>query len=522
VALTKVGVGAGGTVSGGSAEPDGTMIDGGAPLGARTATLSPGRDGNADCTVATGFGVRGRQSTTDDVGVVEVAFGGAAPIPPAPAGSVAGAGAGAGVPTVQPAVTAKGSPRATTLKKMDRGESRTFQSPDGAPEKLRRTGIRPELTARGLLDQPRPRRVLSIGSHRMRPLATGREMNSGRPRALAAMLTLALGAGTVAGAGLLGSPAWAEGTLTGTYTLDSTSIWTGQRVTLTQNALEDSTPDTVAERTVDWGDGSPVETLGAEVVNATHQYPVNGSYPVKVTLTDADADAGPGTVTMTNADATVQVATAGGAVKFSVASNWTWEGGGATAKLLLSAVPATATRVWVDWGDGKTSLLARTHTSTTHYYPVGTHTAQVTLENAQGKTTGKRTGSYTVKVDRTKPSSTLKVPSKPSKASYWKTVQGTAKDGQIGMDAVGVQLWKWTKTKDYYYNFSTKKWVKYNPKKPKIPKAALSWRGVDAKGVWKVGVAGLKKGYYFEVDYVAVDRAGNDTGWKYRVQKLTS
>jgi hypothetical protein len=75
-------------------------------------------------------------------------------------------------------------------------------------------------------------------------------MNSGRPRGLAAILTLALGAGTVTGAGLFGSPAWAEGTLTGTYTLDSTSIWTGQQVTLTQATLEDSTPETVAERTV--------------------------------------------------------------------------------------------------------------------------------------------------------------------------------------------------------------------------------------------------------------------------------
>jgi hypothetical protein len=45
---------------------------------------------------------------------------------------------------------------------------------------------------------------------------------------------------------------------------------------------------------------------------------------------------------------------------------------------------------------------------------------------------------------------------------------------------------------------------------------------VDSKGVWKVSVPGLSKGCSFEVDYVAVDRAGNDNGWKYRVQKLTS
>ena len=345
-------------------------------------------------------------------------------------------------------------------------------------------------------------------------------MNSGRPRGLAAMLTLALGAGTVAGAGLLGSPAWADGILTGTYTLDSTSIWTGQQVTLTQDAIEDSTPESVAERTVDWGDNTPVETLAPDAVKATHKYAVNGSYPVTVKLTDADA--GDGTVTMTNGTTPVQVATAGGAFRFNVASNWTWTGGGATAKLLLSGMPAAATRVWVDWGDGKTSLLARTHTSTTHYYPVGTYAAKVTLENAQGKTIAKAAGSYTAKIDYTSPTSTLKVPSKPTKAASWKTIQGTAKDGQIGMDSVGVQLWKWTSTKDYYFNFSTRKWVRYTPGKTKIPKAALSWRGVDSKGVWKLTVPGLSKGYYLEVDHVAVDRAGNDNGWKYKVQKLTS
>ncbi|MEU8229747.1 hypothetical protein AB0C12_09075 [Actinoplanes sp. NPDC048967] len=344
-------------------------------------------------------------------------------------------------------------------------------------------------------------------------------MNTGRPRGLAAMLTLALGAGTVAGAGLLGSPAWAAGGLTGTYTLDSTSIWTGQQVTLTEGELVDETPESVAERTVDWGDGSPVQTLAAEARKATHKYAAVGSYPVKVQLKDTD---GEGTATITNTTTTVQVATAIGSYKFNVASNWSWEGGGATAKLLLSGIPATATRVWVDWGDGKTSLLGPTTGSTTHYYPVGTHAARITLENAQGKTTPVTTRAYTVKVDYTAPSSTLTVPRKPARASYWKTIQGTAKDGQIGMDSVGVQLWKWTATKDYYFNFSTRKWVRYTPGKTKIPNAAVSWRGVDSKGVWKVPVPGLSKGYSFEVDYVAVDRAGNDNGWKYRVQKLTS
>ena len=344
-------------------------------------------------------------------------------------------------------------------------------------------------------------------------------MNSGRPRGLAALLTLALGAGTVAGAGVLGAPAWADATLTGTYSLDSTSIWTGQQVTLTETALEDGTPDSAVQRSVSWGDGAE-ELIAADATKATHKYATNGSYPISVKLTDADTPETPGTIT--NATSTVLVGTAGGTYKFSPTWNWTWANGGHTAKLTLSGVPANATRVWVAWGDGETSLVNRSNTSVTHYYRFGVFNAQVTLENAQGKTTPKSGGWYTLKADEYSPTATLKVPSKPAKASSWKTIQGTAKDTQIGMDAVGVQLWKWTATKDYYYNFVTKKWVKYTPGSTRIPAAAVKWLGVNSAGVWKVGVSGLAKGYYFEVDYTAYDKAGNDSGLKYRVQKLTS
>jgi hypothetical protein len=89
-----------------------------------------------------------------------------------------------------------------------------------------------------------------------------------------------------------------------------------------------------------------VQTLAAEAGKATHKYAGAGSYPVKVQLKDTD---GEGTATITNATTTVQVVTAIGSYKFNVASNWTWKGGGATAKLLLSGIPAGATRVWVDW-----------------------------------------------------------------------------------------------------------------------------------------------------------------------------
>ena len=137
MALTEVGVGTGGCSEPlGSGEPDGTMIDGARSLGA---VLADG-PGNDDSTV-TGSGRRGVPSTTDAVAAV-VAFGGAAPIPPAPPGALTTTGGpGNGVPSAQPTLTANGRPTTTTPKKMDLGENRTPLLPQPVSEKLRASGI---------------------------------------------------------------------------------------------------------------------------------------------------------------------------------------------------------------------------------------------------------------------------------------------------------------------------------------------------------------------------------------------
>ncbi|MGA5303448.1 PKD domain-containing protein [Nucisporomicrobium flavum] len=343
-------------------------------------------------------------------------------------------------------------------------------------------------------------------------------MNTGGPRGLAAMLTLALGAGTVAGAGVLGTPAWAaEGSITASYAVDKASIWTGQQVTLTRTAFEDSTPDTAPTFALNWGDGTTPEPPAASLTSASHTFTKAGSWTVVVSITDDGVQ--------TDVSNTVTVAAGGGSFKFDPTWNWTWYNGGHEATLKLSGIPSSTSKVWVNWGDGETSLVNKANTSVKHYYSwgsTGKHTAKVTLETASGSKVAASAGTYTLVEDTYNPSATLKVPSSPSKASSWKTVQGTAKDSQIGIEDVGIQLWKWTSTKDYYYNFQTAKWVKYTPGVTNIPNAAVKWVGVNSSGVWKTSVAGLSKGYYLEVDYVAYDKAGNNSGWKYKVQKLTS
>ncbi len=82
---------------------------------------------------------------------------------------------------------------------------------------------------------------------------------------------------------------------TGTYALNTGTIWAGQTVTLTQQALaDDVSPAAGIKRVVTWGDGSAPETLGAGTT-ATHKYSAAGTYTVSVALTDEAGNSAPAT-----------------------------------------------------------------------------------------------------------------------------------------------------------------------------------------------------------------------------------
>jgi hypothetical protein len=121
--LTSVGVGTGGSVSGGHADrvTTGAVVGAVVAAGATLAGTVPAGDaevldpGRGGC----------EEYSTAVTGCEVAACAGAAPIPPAPPGALATGGAMSGEPSVQPTVTANGRPRATMPKKMDLGESRT-------------------------------------------------------------------------------------------------------------------------------------------------------------------------------------------------------------------------------------------------------------------------------------------------------------------------------------------------------------------------------------------------------------
>jgi hypothetical protein len=176
MSVISVGVGTGGNVSGGNGET--TADDVGA------AGVAKGADGIAALDVAGADGVTAPDGDSDGpadgvayrtglTGVAVAARAGAAPMLPAPPGWPVATGRFAGVASVQPIVTASGSPKATSPKKMDLGDNCTLRTPVRRPERLRLRGRYAAAPGpaevgrnegRNGVDQCRTRRVLSDGS----------------------------------------------------------------------------------------------------------------------------------------------------------------------------------------------------------------------------------------------------------------------------------------------------------------------------------------------------------------------
>jgi hypothetical protein len=127
----SVGVGTGGSVSGGSGSWD-ASVGGAVGRAVEVVVASPDTAGPTGVDTAAedrtdgitdGTGAAGDEATEAEAGLAWRA--GASPIPPAPPGESTAAERVAGVASCQPMVTATGSPRATSPKKMDLGDNRT-------------------------------------------------------------------------------------------------------------------------------------------------------------------------------------------------------------------------------------------------------------------------------------------------------------------------------------------------------------------------------------------------------------
>ncbi|MCY1142730.1 hypothetical protein OWR29_32450 [Actinoplanes sp. Pm04-4] len=342
-------------------------------------------------------------------------------------------------------------------------------------------------------------------------------------RALPGLCAAVLAAGVIGA----GTPALAAGAApTGTFTLNTTSLWSGQTVTLTQTALDDDDiPPAEISRKIRWGDGVETTAVAGET-SWKHQYNGSGSYDVVVELNDGTV---PGTGTGTVPSPTVKVVDGPGTLGWQKNTVYTTSDGlGGTylteAVFTPSNLPLSADEAWTDWGDGELSLLKQDATSTTvpHYFGSGRFIPRVQLSNEYGQATPQDAQVLNVNIDDTPPSSGFTFPPSAGKGSSWKAFKGTGRDSQSGADIAQVIAFKYNASSDYYYNFTSKKWVKITNPAADLPDAAAAITPVTSSGTWSVPASGLSKGYHLEVYYWVFDKVGNVSPMKIATAFISS
>jgi 5'-nucleotidase len=327
-----------------------------------------------------------------------------------------------------------------------------------------------------------------------------------RPRGLSALLTVALSAGVLAGAGTLASPASAEGAApTGAYALNTAAIWEAQSVLLTQTALADDVDaaDKIT-RMIKWGDGTE-EELKTGTNKLRHPYAKAGTYTVSVELTDSEDNTAKAEITGT---ADVKVTVTPGTYKVKIGSPWVGPYGSTVSTISLAGVPANVSRVKIYWGEGDAySTVKRTATTANWYYSKA-RTAKVTvaLETADGESAQKAVGTIVGRADGSPPKTAVTTPKNAYKASTWKSVSGTSVDKGAGADGVRIFLIQQRGSQLYYYAFKSAKWIKIKPD-TNIPADGYVNLKV-AKNAWKVNVKGVTKGW-LDVYYLGWDKVGN-------------
>ncbi|WP_255657901.1 ExeM/NucH family extracellular endonuclease [Actinoplanes sp. L3-i22] len=294
---------------------------------------------------------------------------------------------------------------------------------------------------------------------------------------------------------------------TGTYSVDATSIWTGQSVTLTQKALaDDVSPATEITQVVNWGDGSAPETLAAGATTATHKYATAGTFAVTVTITDK---AGNAAAAITAGSVTAAAQTG----KYSLDRVSIY----ATQAVTLKVSGVNGTSVKVAWGDGYTTTASVNMPVSHTYKKTGTFSVKVTPVNGVGAGTTVTVGSVKVSKDAWAPKVTLKVPSGANRASSWSKVTGKATDVGTGVRTVRVKLTE-QRGKSWYY-YSHGKWTKASSRTSALAKAEVLNASLSGS-TWSVRISGVKKGS-LRISYWGVDKAGNTSAAKVYFRTIT-
>jgi PKD repeat protein len=225
------------------------------------------------------------------------------------------------------------------------------------------------------------------------------------------------------------------------FTEDKTTANTGDKITLTITASD--MDDTVASITVDWGDGTPIDTLPGTATTDGHSYASTGNaksqtFTVVVTATDSRGAASapvqaiktindqPPTVTFTEDHTTVDT------------------GQTITLASTSSDVDGTIAQTIVNWGDGTIDTLPGSATTESHAYPstgnskTATYLVYVNVTDNSGTTTKSAVTTKTVS-DRPPVAAFTFTPTSPV------TAQGVSFNASTSTDPDGtISSYAWT------------------------------------------------------------------------------
>ena len=283
----------------------------------------------------------------------------------------------------------------------------------------------------------------------------------------------------------------------GTYS----SVWDNDTgaATLTQDSLTDDSPTSQVTRSVDWGDGSPVEPWsGGTTLN--HNYTLTPAQEVtfQPTVTLTDLANNPRTVDAAPIVFNDFVAPTG---LFGVAPGTAWAKF-TKVKVTQSALSdnrtATADIVrTVDWNDGSAVQTWTNGTTITHVYAAaGTVEPVVTAEDQAHNVSTFHLSAVTVNVDAVAPVVRLLLPkTHRHSVKAWTTLKGKATDtAGTGVKIVKLNAVEKRGTKWFGYRPATKTWVKAATKAKAFARSRAFRLTTGTRHLWSAHLAGLRKG----------------------------
>jgi hypothetical protein len=303
---------------------------------------------------------------------------------------------------------------------------------------------------------------------------------------------------------------------TGSFRLNSFSLWIGQSVTVTQlNIADDGVKDPAnVSRLIKWGDGTSTRIYkGWGAVG--HRYTRAARYPISLTLADP---AGHQTVLKTVGPL---VSVPAARYKLSTFSVWP----GQVFSMTIFNVPAGTTKITIDEGDGyAVNLPGRNQTFRLYYYHRktgqlvrGPVTIRAAFTNKFGTSSWLYAARPTVKTDSWTPVVKVTKPSGSNKASSWKTVKGTVTDK--GSGAPYVYVWVAEQVGSKYYCFN-KGWHVITSDAAYYKYCYYGIPVKNVKGKWSLKVGGVKKGTFY-VDARTQDWADRISKWASIKVKIT-